>query len=76
MDEARVFSVVHSDRTRINVLKLAHRQFHNNMRMNFFTVREMEVEHIAQRGSGVSFCANIQDPYGCLSVQPTAGYPL
>ena len=42
VDEARLFSAVHSDRTRINDPKLAHRQFHNNMEKSFFTLRVME----------------------------------
>ena len=37
MDEARLSSVAHSNRSRSNSLKLEHRKFHTNMGKNFFT---------------------------------------
>mgnify|MGYP001625922346 CR=1 FL=1 len=42
MDEARLFLVVYSNRTRTNGLKLVHRKYHTNMQKNFFMVRVME----------------------------------
>ena len=42
MDEATLFSVMHSIRTRSNGLKPEHRKLCTNVRKNFFIVRVME----------------------------------
>jgi len=39
MDEARLFSIVRSDKTRSNGLKFVHRKFHTNMQKYYITVR-------------------------------------
>ena len=48
MDEARLFLVVCSDRTRSNSLKLEHRKFHTNT-SKIFTVRVTEHWHSLPR---------------------------
>ena len=45
MDEARLFLVVCSDRTRSNGLKLEHRKLSTNMWKTFFTIKVMEHRH-------------------------------
>ena len=42
MNEARLFSVMGSDSTKSNVLKLEHRKFHANMQKNVFMIRVIE----------------------------------
>ena len=42
MDEARLFSVMCSNRTRSSGLKLGHRKIHKNMQKCLFTVRVTE----------------------------------
>jgi len=39
VDGAKLYIVVHSDKTKSNRHKLEHRKFHTNMRKNLFTVR-------------------------------------
>lgn len=43
MDEARISSVVCSDKTRNNTLKFEHGKFHTNMQRNNFKVRVTEL---------------------------------
>ena len=68
MDEARLFSVPRSNKTRSNGLKLEHRKFHTNMEELLYGKGDGAVEQVAQRSCGVSFYGGIQDPSGCLSV--------
>jgi len=64
-DGAKLFSVAPSDRTSSNGHKLKHRKFHLNMRKYFFTPRVTEHwNYVAQRGCGVSFSGDIEDPPG------------
>jgi len=49
MDEAWLFSVVCSNRTRSQGLKLVHRKFRTNMQKNFFMVRVTEHRNRLQR---------------------------
>jgi len=49
-DEARLFSVVPSNRTRGNRHKLVHRKIQLNMRKNFFTLRVTEHWNRQHRG--------------------------
>ena len=61
MDEATLFSVMYSIRTRSNGLKPEHRKLCTNVRKNFFIVRVMEHWNSLPRVCGVSFYGDIQD---------------
>ena len=61
-----------NNRTRANGQKLEYGKCHN-MRKNLFSVSDRALEQVTQRGSGVSFCVDIQDPSGCLPVSPIVG---
>jgi len=55
---------------------MKHRKFQLNMRKNFFTFEDDgALEQAAQRGCGVSFSGDMQDPPGQGPVQPAVGDP-
>ena len=67
------FFLVHSDRTRSNGLKPEHRKFHTNVEELLYGKGDVTLEQVAQRGRGVSFYGDIQDPSERLPVQPIVG---
>ena len=74
IDEAWLFLVLCSYRTRSNGLKLEHRKFHTNMWKKFFMVRVTETWNRLPRGCGGSFYRDVQDLSGCLPVRSIVGY--
>lgn len=71
MDETRLFSVVCSDMTRSNAIKLEHRNFHTNIQKNFFPVRVTEHWNSLLRNV-VNSASVIQDLSAHLPVRPIA----
>ena len=56
MDEARLFSVVCSDRTNSSDLKLEHGNFHTNMEKLLYSKTDGALEQVVQRGSSLLLC--------------------
>ena len=69
VDGARPFSVVPSDRTRGNQNKLGTQEvpYEHEEKLLYFEC-DRALEQAAQRGCGVSFSGDIQDPSGHFSV--------
>ena len=65
-DGAKLFLVVPSNRTRDNGHKLKHRKFH-------YFEDDRALEQVAQRGCGVSFSGDIQNPPRRSPEQPVLG---
>ena len=72
---SRLLLVLHGNRKRGNGHKLKLRKFRINVHKNFFTVRVTEHWNGLPREAvcGFSFSEEVQDPPGCLPVQPTVG---
>jgi len=71
MDQARLFSMVPSNRTRGKGHKLEHRKFHLNMKKNFEDDKALEQAAKRERDCVVSFSGDIPNPSGCFPMQPT-----
>ncbi|GAB0207908.1 mitochondrial enolase superfamily member 1 [Grus japonensis] len=71
-DEARLFSVESQQQDKGH--NLEHKKFHLEEKLLHFE-GDRALEQVAQRGCGVSFSGDIQNPPGCNPVQPALGEP-
>ena len=70
---SRLFPVVPSDRTRGNGHRMEHRRSRTQEEKFLHCEGDRALKQAAQRGCGVSFSGDTQNPPGIFPAQPTIG---